>query len=125
MELQKRFNRDAGVLSPRKDHDYIYQDELEAMHADSLLTRLDLAFSRDQAEKVYVQHRMREQGKALYDWLERGAHFYVCGDATRMAKDVDEALHDVIAEHGGTDEAGARDYVNAMKKAKRYARDVY
>lgn len=105
--------------------DYIYQDELEAMHADSLLTRLDLAFSRDQAEKVYVQHRMREQGKALYDWLERGAHFYVCGDATRMAKDVDEALHDVIAEHGGTDEAGARDYVNAMKKAKRYARDVY
>ena len=106
-------------------NDYIYEEELEAQHSDGLLTRLDLAFSRDQHEKVYVQHRMREHGKDLFDWLERGAHFYVCGDATRMAKDVDEALHEIIAEHSGTDEAGARDYVNAMKKAKRYARDVY
>ncbi|MGB1147652.1 MAG: diflavin oxidoreductase [Alphaproteobacteria bacterium] len=105
--------------------DYIYEDELEAMKADGILGRLDLAFSRDQASKVYVQHRMHENGKDLYDWLEQGAHFYVCGDATRMAKDVDEALHEIIAKHGGTDEAGARDYVNAMKKAKRYARDVY
>ena len=105
--------------------DYIYEDELEAMKADGILGRLDLAFSRDQASKVYVQHRMHENGKDLYDWLEQGAHFYVCGDATRMAKDVDEALHEIIAQHGGTDEAGARDYVNAMKKAKRYARDVY
>ena len=105
--------------------DYIYEDELESMKADGILGRLDLAFSRDQASKVYVQHRMHENGKDLYDWLEQGAHFYVCGDATRMAKDVDEALHEIIAQHGGTDEAGARDYVNAMKKAKRYARDVY
>ena len=105
--------------------DYIYSDELEAMHGDGLLNRLDLAFSRDQADKVYVQHRMIEHGKALFDWLERGAHFYVCGDATRMARDVDEALHQVIAEQGGMDEDAARDYVNAMKKAKRYARDVY
>ena len=105
--------------------DYIYSDELEAMHGDGLLNRLDLAFSRDQADKVYVQHRMVEHGKALFDWLERGAHFYVCGDATRMARDVDEALHQVIAEQGGMDEDAARDYVNAMKKAKRYARDVY
>ena len=106
-------------------NDYIYEDELEALHKDGLLTRLDLAFSRDQDAKIYVQHRMRENGKDLFDWLEQGAHFYVCGDATRMAKDVDEALHELIAEHGGTDEAGAREYVNAMKKAKRYARDVY
>ena len=105
--------------------DYIYSDELEAMHGDGLLNRLDLAFSRDQADKVYVQHRMVEHGKALFDWLERGAHFYVCGDATRMARDVDDALHQVIAEQGGMDEDAARDYVNAMKKAKRYARDVY
>ena len=105
--------------------DYIYEDELEAMKADGILGRLDLAFSRDQASKVYVQHRMVEHGKALFDWLERGAHFYVCGDATRMARDVDEALHQVIAEQGGMDEDAARDYVNAMKKAKRYARDVY
>ena len=106
-------------------NDYIYEDELEAMNKDGLLSRLDLAFSRDQAAKVYVQHRMRENGKDMFDWLEQGAHFYVCGDATRMAKDVDEALHELIAEHAGVDEAGARDYVNAMKKAKRYARDVY
>ena len=95
------------------------------MSKDGLLSRLDLAFSRDQEAKIYVQHRMRENGKEMFDWLEQGAHFYVCGDATRMAKDVDEALHELIAEHAGTDEAGARDYVNAMKKAKRYARDVY
>ncbi|HCI00022.1 MAG TPA: sulfite reductase subunit alpha, partial [Alphaproteobacteria bacterium] len=88
--------------------DYIYSDELEAMHGDGLLNRLDLAFSRDQADKVYVQHRMVEHGKALFDWLERGAHFYVCGDATRMARDVDEALHQVIAEQGGMDEDAAR-----------------
>ena len=106
-------------------HDFIYADELEAMNSDGFLTRLDLAFSRDQDAKIYVQHRMKESGKDMFDWLEQGAHFYVCGDATRMAKDVDEALHEIIAEHAGTDEAGARDYVNAMKKAKRYARDVY
>ncbi|MAH87832.1 MAG: sulfite reductase subunit alpha [Kiloniella sp.] len=105
--------------------DYIYSEELEAMHTDGLLSRLDLAFSRDQADKVYVQHRMLEHGKALFDWLENGAHFYVCGDATRMARDVDEALHQIIAQQGGMDEDAARDYVNAMKKAKRYARDVY
>jgi len=105
--------------------DFIYQDELEAMNKDGVLSRLDLAFSRDQESKVYVQHRMHENGKDLFDWLEQGAQFYVCGDATRMAKDVDEALHEIIAKHGGVDDSGARDYVNAMKKAKRYARDVY
>lgn len=106
-------------------NDFIYQDELTHWQQSGLLTRLDLAFSRDQAEKVYVQHRMQEHGKTLFEWLERGAYFYVCGDASRMAKDVDKALQAIIAEHGNQDEAGAKAYVEAMKKAKRYVRDVY
>ncbi len=106
-------------------NDFIYRDELTAWQQSGLLTRLDLAFSRDQAEKIYVQTRMAEHGKALFEWLERGAYFYVCGDAGRMAKDVDKMLHIIIAEHGGLDEAGAAAYVEAMKKTKRYVRDVY
>lgn len=106
-------------------HDYIYEDELAAWHQDGHLTRLDLAFSRDQAEKIYVQTRMREHGAELYAWLQEGGHFYVCGDATRMARDVDEALHHVIAEHGGLSQEKAADYVNQLKKDKRYLRDVY
>ena len=105
--------------------DFIYEDEIGAFSTSGLLTRLDLAFSRDQAEKIYVQHRMIENGKALYAALEEGGHFYVCGDATRMAKDVDAALHRVVAEHGGLSEDGAVEYVNALKKEKRYVRDVY
>src|SRR5690606_38409346 len=69
--------------------DFLYREELEAMQADGHLSRLDVAFSRDQAEKVYVQHRMEEAAASLWQWLEEGAHFYVCGDASRMAKDVD------------------------------------
>lgn len=80
--------------------DFIYREELEAMQASGLLTRLDLAFSRDQQEKIYVQDRMREHGAELFAWLEQGGYFFVCGDAYRMAKDVDKALHDVIAEQG-------------------------
>ncbi|KAF1020265.1 MAG: Sulfite reductase [NADPH] flavoprotein alpha-component [Paracidovorax wautersii] len=106
-------------------HDFIYADELTRWHADGHLSRLDLAFSRDQAEKIYVQTRMREHGAELYAWLQDGGHFYVCGDATRMARDVDEALHHVIAEHGGTSAEKAADYVNQLKKDKRYLRDVY
>ena len=105
--------------------DFIYQDEIEAMQKSGVLSRLDLAFSRDQAQKIYVQTRMHEASKALYAALQDGGHFYVCGDATRMAKDVDQALHDIIAKEGGLDEDGARDYVNSMKKDKRYVRDVY
>ena len=105
--------------------DFIYEDELNALSRDGVLSRLDLAFSRDQTEKVYVQNRMRENGKELYAWLEEGGHFYVCGDATRMAKDVDAALHDVIAEHGGRSADQAEDYVSELKRAKRYLRDVY
>ncbi|GAB6924658.1 sulfite reductase subunit alpha [Rhodococcus erythropolis] len=105
--------------------DFIYEDELNGLTRDGVLTRLDLAFSRDQSEKIYVQTRMREQGRELFDWLENGAHVYVCGDATRMAKDVDDALHEVVAEHGGLDADAAEDYVNNLKRSKRYLRDVY
>ncbi|MEM9350952.1 MAG: sulfite reductase flavoprotein subunit alpha [Pseudomonadota bacterium] len=108
-----------------RESDFIYEDELGQMSADGVLTRLDLAFSRDQKDKIYVQHRMIENGKDLYGMLEDGGHFYVCGDATRMAKDVDAALHEVIATHGGLTEDGAIDYVNALKRDKRYVRDVY
>ena len=95
------------------------------MQKDGVLNRLDLAFSRDQEAKIYVQTRMAENGKDLFAALEDGGHFYVCGDATRMAKDVDRALHDIIAREGGMSEDSAVDYVNAMKKSKRYVRDVY
>uniref|UniRef100_UPI0005C290F5 diflavin oxidoreductase n=1 Tax=Burkholderia gladioli TaxID=28095 RepID=UPI0005C290F5 len=105
--------------------DFYYRDELAAMREDGLLTHLDLAFSRDQERKVYVQDRMRERGAELWSWLEAGAHFYVCGDASRMAKDVDLALKDVVAAHGGMDEARAGEYVARMSKERRYLRDVY
>ncbi|MEO0484761.1 MAG: sulfite reductase flavoprotein subunit alpha [Pseudomonadota bacterium] len=108
-----------------RESDFIYEDELAAMSEAGVLNRLDLAFSRDQKEKIYVQNRMVENGKALFAALEEGGHFYVCGDATRMAKDVDAALHAIIAEHGALSEDAATDYVNALKRDKRYVRDVY
>ena len=105
--------------------DFFYEEELADLQKRGVLTRLDLAFSRDQAEKIYVQDRMREHGKELYAWLEEGGSFFVCGDAYRMAKDVDKALHDVIQEHGGKSEEEAAKYVQELAKAKRYVRDVY
>lgn len=105
--------------------DFMYQEELEAMQQNGLLTRLDLAFSRDQEAKIYVQDRMLENGAELFSWLEQGGYFFVCGDAYRMAKDVDKALHEVIAAHGKFSEQQAVDYVNQLKKDKRYVRDVY
>jgi len=105
--------------------DFIYQDELSAMQEQGVLTRLDLAFSRDQAEKIYVQHKMKQHGAELFSWLEQGGYFYVCGDATRMARDVDQALADVIAQHGTMNAEKATDYVNNLKREKRYLRDVY
>ena len=95
------------------------------MKQDGVLTRLDTAFSRDQGKKIYVQDRLRENAAEVYAWLERGAYFYVCGDATRMAKDVETALLDVIAlgSHGTLDHAV--EYLAAMKKQRRYERDVY
>ena len=109
----------------KAQYDYLYQDELEGMKASGALHRLDLAFSRDQAEKIYVQQRMLENADELYAWLEEGAHFYVCGDASRMAKDVDAALLQVVEKAGGKDAHGAAEYIEALKKAKRYKRDVY
>jgi len=105
--------------------DFIYQDEIEAMQKSEILGKLDLAFSRDQEEKIYVQDRMREKGAELFALLEQGGYFFVCGDAYRMAKDVDKALHDVIATQGHLSEEQAAEYVNQMKKDKRYVRDVY
>lgn len=109
----------------RRASDFIYADELGEMSRSGLLTRLDLAFSRDQAEKIYVQTRMRENGKALFSWLEEGGCFTVCGDASRMAKDVDAALHEIIATHAGVSPEAATEYVNGLKREKRYLRDVY
>jgi len=109
----------------RAASDFLYRDELRALQADGYLTRLDVAFSRDQAEKIYVQNRMLEHATELYAWLETGAHFYVCGDASRMAKDVDAALHQAIEQAGNKTPAEAIAYVSALKAAKRYARDVY
>ena len=108
-----------------QEHDFIYQDELVAWRDNGLLTRLDLAFSRDQEKKIYVQSRMLEQGAELYAWLQEGAYFYVCGDASRMAKDVDNALYEVVRQFGGLSTERAADYVDQLKKEKRYLRDVY
>lgn len=105
--------------------DFLYRDELESMRGGGVLTRLDTAFSRDQAEKVYVQDRMIEHAKDLFGWLEDGAHFYVCGDASKMAKDVDAALHQVVQAAGARTPEQAAEYVAKLKAEKRYQRDVY
>ena len=109
----------------KRAHDYLYEAELNAWHRDGHLTRLNLAFSRDQDAKVYVQDRMRENAAELWSWLENGAHFYVCGDAARMAKDVDAALHHVIETAGDKSADEAKAYVAKLKSEKRYQRDVY
>ena len=95
------------------------------MHSDGFLTNLDLAFSRDQEEKVYVQTRMLEKSAELYAWLQDGAHFYVCGDAKHMAKDVDEALQQIVCKEGGLGPEDARAYLEKLKADHRYQRDVY
>ncbi|QKV96188.1 molybdopterin-dependent oxidoreductase [Streptomyces sp. NA02950] len=105
--------------------DFYYEEELSAFLAEGTLTRLDTAFSRDQRAKVYVQDRMREHGPLLWSWLQDGAHFYVCGDASRMAKDVDQALREIATLHGGLEEAAAAAYVKQLATDKRYVRDVY
>jgi sulfite reductase (NADPH) flavoprotein alpha-component len=127
-ERQARGAKGANWLffgDQHRESDFIYEDEISAMSSAGLLTRLDLAFSRDQAEKIYVQNRMIENGKDLFYMLEEGGHFYVCGDATRMAKDVDAALHHIIETQGGMTPEAATDYVNRLKRDKRYVRDVY
>ena len=105
--------------------DYLYGDEWKRLLADGKMARVDLAFSRDQQQKVYVQDRMREAAAELWAWLDGGAYFYVCGDAHRMAKDVDAALQQIIIQHGGRDATQAAEYLKQMKKDRRYQRDVY
>jgi len=109
----------------RSVSDYLYKEQFLAMHADGFLTKLHTAFSRDQHKKIYVQDRMTENAAELFAWLERGAYVYVCGDASRMAKDVETALLDVIANGTGSTPEHAVAYLAEMKKAKRYQRDVY
>ena len=105
--------------------DFLYESQITSWQKDGLLARIDLAFSRDQAEKLYVQHRMLENAGDLWAWLDNGAHFYVCGDASRMARDVDDALHKIIETAGGKTTDQAKDFVAKMKTEKRYQRDVY
>ncbi|WP_035601706.1 assimilatory sulfite reductase (NADPH) flavoprotein subunit [Haloferula sp. BvORR071] len=109
----------------RYTYDFLYQMEWQEHLKDGHLTKLDVAFSRDQPEKVYVQNRMLERAKDLYAWLQEGAHFYVCGDATRMAHDVHEALIAVVEKEGKLPRDTAEAYVEDLKKSKRYQRDVY
>ena len=111
--------------NPHARSDFLYQLEWQDALKRGELHRLDLAFSRDQAHKVYVQDRLREQGREVFAWLESGAHLYVCGDATRMAKDVHAALLDIIATHGDKSAEDAADYLNDLQAQGRYARDVY
>ncbi|MEM6300260.1 MAG: assimilatory sulfite reductase (NADPH) flavoprotein subunit [Pseudomonadota bacterium] len=111
--------------NPHFTQDFLYQVELQAYMKSGLLTHLDVAFSRDQEHKIYVQDRLLEKGEELFTWLEDGAHFYVCGDANRMAKDVHQALIDVISTHGKRSKEDAEIYVEKLREERRYQRDVY
>jgi sulfite reductase (NADPH) flavoprotein alpha-component len=108
-----------------RSENFYYRDDLEDMVRDGFLNRLDLAFSRDQADRVYVQHKMLDYGADVWRWLDDGAHFYVCGDATRMARDVDTALTTIIKTHGGMSDEQTHDYKRELVASKRYVRDVY
>lgn len=105
--------------------DFLYQVEWQNYLKSGLLTRMDVAFSRDQAEKIYVQDRLREQSSEVFAWLERGAHLYICGDANRMAKDVHQTLVEIIQEHGKLSAEQAEDYLKSLRSNKRYQKDVY
>ena len=111
--------------NPHFTEDFLYQVEWQSYVKEGLLTRIDLAWSRDQKEKIYVQDKLREQGAELWRWINDGAHIYVCGDANRMAKDVEQTLLDVIAEFGGMDTEAADEYLSELRVERRYQRDVY
>ncbi|EKN6021976.1 NADPH-dependent assimilatory sulfite reductase flavoprotein subunit [Yersinia enterocolitica] len=111
--------------NPHFTEDFLYQVEWQRYVKDGLLTRIDLAWSRDQADKIYVQDKLREQGAELWNWIQQGAHIYVCGDANRMAKDVEQVLLDVVALHGAMDAEQADEYLSELRLARRYQRDVY
>lgn len=111
--------------NPHFTQDFLYQVELQGYLKSGVLSKLDVAFSRDQAEKVYVQDKLRKSGAEVYAWLEKGAHFYVCGDANRMAKDVHQALLDIVQEFGGKSEEDAQAYLKELRNQNRYQKDVY
>ena len=111
--------------NPHEATDFLYRDQLTGMCDTGVLDRLDLAWSRDGEAKIYVQDRMFEQGAELWRWFQNEAHFYICGDAKRMAKDVDRVLHEIATTHGGLSEEGAINYIKQLTKEKRYQRDVY
>ncbi|MBV9558532.1 MAG: sulfite reductase subunit alpha [Pseudolabrys sp.] len=109
----------------RSEYDYFYKDEFKAMQAQGVLTRLYLAWSRDTGEKFYVQDRMREAGRDIWTWITEGAHLYICGDAKRMAKDVERALVDIVAQHGARSANEAAHFIADLKKNGRFQQDVY
>lgn len=111
--------------NPNYTQDFLYQTEWQRFVKDGVVNKISLAFSRDQEQKVYVQHRMLEQGAELYQWLEQGAYLYVCGDANHMAKDVQDALVQIVIEHGAKSEEQAEQYISDLRRAKRYQKDVY
>ncbi|AKH62663.1 MULTISPECIES: NADPH-dependent assimilatory sulfite reductase flavoprotein subunit [Photorhabdus] len=111
--------------NPHFTEDFLYQVEWQRYVKDGLLTRIDLAWSRDQQHKVYVQDKLREQGEEVWRWIKEGAHLYVCGDANRMAKDVERALLDIISEYGGMDTEQADEFLSELRLERRYQRDVY
>ncbi|CAH9065613.1 Sulfite reductase [NADPH] flavoprotein alpha-component [Pseudoalteromonas holothuriae] len=129
--LQERDVREASgdnwlfFGNPNFTQDFLYQLEIQGYVKSGLLNQVDLAFSRDQAQKIYVQDRLREKGEAVFAWLEKGAHFYVCGDANRMAKDVHQALIDIVKAHGGKDDEQAEQYLKELRSQNRYQKDVY
>ena len=129
--MQERAERDANGKNwlffgnPNFTQDFLYQTEWQRFVKDGVVDKISLAFSRDQKDKIYVQHRILEQGAELYQWLEDGAHFYVCGDATHMAKDVHDALLSVIETHGKKTPEEAQEYLADLRRAKRYQKDVY
>lgn len=129
--MQEREATDASGQSwlffgnPSFTQDFLYQTEWQAYLKNGALSRISLAFSRDQAEKIYVQDRLIENGQDVFEWLESGAHLYVCGDAMRMAKDVEDALLTIIKLHGQKSDTEAKDYLVGLRKAKRYQKDVY
>ena len=129
--MQARVAREAAGKNwlvfgnPHFTEDFLYQTEWQGWQKDGFLHRYSLAWSRDQAEKVYVQDKLREEAASVWQWLKDGAYVYVCGDAARMAKDVERALLDIIAGEGGMDADAAADYLDELRQARRYQRDVY
>ena len=111
--------------NPHFTQDFLYQLELQNYLKRGLLTKLNVAFSRDQAQKVYVQDKLRQHGSDVWQWLQNGAHLYICGDANRMAKDVQQALVDIVQQYGGKTAEQAQAYLDELRVAKRYQKDVY